>query len=208
MIINGNIVTDRTLAPFAARLHEGQSSLPTGIIVERDRFFCTGSLVTTRRVLTAGHCLTSLLPQNILKVNVYLGDLKATPKDEVGEVMITASNWRVHPEFLRIADYDFDLGVLFLDAAATLSPQVQLISLPPSSTYTVGNEGVEVTAYGWGRYILGQLGDCTHCLHTTNFALWLLCKSFKVMCLIIQSIKNQATTPHQYSIVTYLYIVK
>jgi hypothetical protein len=92
-------------------------------------------------------------------------------KNEPGEVMIPAGDWRSHPEYLQSYDVDFDIGILILDTPATLTPQVQLISLPSSSTYTIGNDPVQVTSYGWGRYtLIPQNFTGTHCLLTKHIS--------------------------------------
>jgi hypothetical protein len=170
VIISGTVVTtDRTQAPFAARLHgRFRITYEPNNTVNYDVHFC---LVTTRRVLTSGYCVLPLHDlrdywDNSTYVDVYLGDLQITAKNEVGEVKITAKSWRAHPQYRDLND--FDVGLLFLDtAAATLSPQVKLIELP-SLTYTIGSGPVDVTAYGWGRSTLGNYsGICTHCLHTS-----------------------------------------
>jgi hypothetical protein len=144
------------------------------VTVNVDLYFCTGSLVTTRRVLTIGYCALVLDEAKKVDtasyVDVYLGDLRITSKNEVGEVKVTARHWRPHPEYRKWSDVDFDVALVFLDTAVTLSPQVQLLSLPPASTYRIGNDPVDVAIYGWGRSTLGNYsGIRTHCWHTNIF---------------------------------------
>jgi hypothetical protein len=104
-------------------------------------------------------------------LDVYLGDLRFNNTNETGEVKVTASNWTVPPEYREFTNFDFDVGLLFLDTAVPLGSQIQIIQLPPSPTYRIGNSSVDVT-YGWGRNIfVNYTGICTHCLHTNIFTL-------------------------------------
>ena len=140
VIINGTIVTDRTQVPFAARLHRSG----------RLTMSCTASLLTTRRVLTAGHCVQPISNP----YDIYVGDLSVSNTAEPQEQKVSGRAV-VPPEYLNVYHVDFDIAIVILDTAVTLNSYVQTIALPPA-TYRLGSTKIPITSYGWGRDTLGN----------------------------------------------------
>lgn len=103
-------------------------------IVAVNNGYCSGTFITTRHVLTAGHCF-----------------LRGTSGLQVGAsgFVSTASNVAVHPNYNGAIDSPFDVAVVTLTNAAPVTPVPLLLSQDISS-------GDEVVVYGYG---LDESGD-------------------------------------------------
>ena len=87
--------------------------------------FCGGSILTTKAILTAAHCKTS-----VNKFVVVVGEHDITAGNDGQNIV--PSNWINHPNYnSRTVDYDF--AVVLLKKKLTWSESVRPICLPPLS---------------------------------------------------------------------------
>ncbi|XP_025416029.1 trypsin-like [Sipha flava] len=114
-------------------------------LARRGQFFCGGTLITKKHVLTAAHCVNKF-PAKELTVTIGEHDRKAdTGRKSVHQV--AKVHW--HPGF-QLNTFDNDIAVLELkDPAPIESPWVRLACLPNSED--VSYEGIKGTVVGWGR---------------------------------------------------------
>jgi len=106
-------------------------------------FMCTGSLVSNKAVVTAGHCCDGLRPS---LVGVVVGNYKMgedDPDEEcigVERVILNENydSWTINN----------DICLLILESEATLGPNVGTIPLPESGEEY--EEGTECQVAGWG----------------------------------------------------------
>jgi trypsin len=120
-----------------------------------DRFFCGGSLITRRVVLTAGHCVFDTDPE-LLEAGTRLdpddADVIAgrTRVTDATPAEIDIAEVRIHggfdPETL-----DNDVAYLELTAPAPVaSPDVETIRLAGSDDRSLWLPGVQTVVSGWG----------------------------------------------------------
>jgi len=132
---------------------------------------CAGTLVNSRFIITAGHCVRycseGLLPNcshpipfSDLTFKVVLGEYDVRNKNKDDSIQrYHATNIFIHPEFtniFRLRDSGFleseprhDVALLKLDRYVKPSYNIASICLPPSSLYL--EQGTLATVTGWGR---------------------------------------------------------
>ena len=103
-IVGGHEVRAHS-APFMASLHLG------------DQHFCGGSLVTSRHVVTAAHCVAPLSDLKIrTRLRVRLGKHDRTETREPGEQVRRVIRVVKHPGFKPAPHFWNDIAVLTLDS--------------------------------------------------------------------------------------------
>lgn len=123
-------------APLARPLIGGQveQGFPGVVALSRSRKpFCSGTLVSPRVVLTAGHCVDTFAGDP--SVTIYFGTDVAGAGTRLGVVKAEA-----HPEWTGELVDNHDVGLLLLDFAADPEHAMPLHDGPP----TVGTEIVRV----------------------------------------------------------------
>lgn len=119
------------------------------------QFYCGGTIISPRYVVTAGHCLYSQYTGNLYKpgeIQVKVGDFdQSSHKDDVKGVTRLMNVKKVIPhELFLVFRVYHDVGLLELETELDLisHPQVRAVCLPSSPSRSF--EGMLGTAYGWG----------------------------------------------------------
>jgi hypothetical protein len=115
-----------------------------GLLIDGE-YFCGGSLISEKAVLTAAHCT-----HKASQIELYFGvhDMNANEDTRQYQV-VTQGNIFEHPKYNRFTSAN-DIAVIRLNERITPNAYVQPLYLP--SVYSLGNSfsGWNLTTAGWG----------------------------------------------------------
>jgi secreted trypsin-like serine protease len=138
-IINGK-VTKRNQYPWQV-----------GLKLRGKRIFCGGSIISSRTIITAAHCLESdSYPVSISLLYVVVGEYDITKKD--GEKEYKVYSKTVHPYYNK-RNYDYDYAILTLTNDITWAHHINPVCLPNSQQYSAKYDNLKAVVTGWGTMI-------------------------------------------------------
>lgn len=140
LIVNGQVSVPGKW-PFVAALFNTTSQ----------RFFCAGSLISWRHILTAAHCIQNkekVTPTSPGNVVAYLGRYNLNSIHERGVVSADPAYFIIHPQWKPFAsEYEADITVVVLKNEVPRSDNVHPVCLWPSNIKPV--EAEVGTIVGW-----------------------------------------------------------
>jgi len=142
--IVGGQETEKNEYPWQIGLYGGHGS----------QFWCGGSIISKREILTAAHCvrqrkcnnfycIEKIVPTDELRVEV--GDHNRMKED--GEIVFEVSSWKTHESY-SIESVDYDFAILTLSRDIEFSKEVSPVCLPDSKGL---DEHSQTVVSGWGR---------------------------------------------------------
>ncbi|NXK78281.1 FAXD protein, partial [Amazona guildingii] len=135
---NGSRVTGGTLC------HRGHCPWQVLIRNSKNIGFCGGSLISSRWVVTAAHCLDLVRPHH-----VTIGDFDKYQREFKEQKIYVERSW-THPHY-DSNNYNSDIALLYLSSAVVFNEYAIPICLPsPSLATLLSEEGRIGMVSGWG----------------------------------------------------------
>ncbi|XP_070493055.1 uncharacterized protein [Chironomus tepperi] len=104
--------------------------------------FCGGTLVSSRKVVTAAHCIQDKekeTPTLAREIIVTLGTYNLDKKVEVGRASHAVQSINMHPDWNTLTQaFDADIAVLVVDREVTLSEYIQPICIIQATSASTG----------------------------------------------------------------------
>ncbi|XP_020643151.3 coagulation factor X-like [Pogona vitticeps] len=124
--------------------HPGDCPWQVLIQTKRGYGFCGGSLISSHWVVTAAHCLDTVIPHQ-----VTVGDFDKYQRERHEQKVGVRQFWR-HPQYVSNS-YNNDIALLRLTSDVVFSHHVIPICLPNSNLATLLLEGnIQGMVSGWG----------------------------------------------------------
>ena len=151
-VVSGNTCGRQAITPSNVRIVGGVEAVPNSwpwIVSLRVRdHFCGGTLIDTRHVLTAAHCLSGSYP-NSLRVIAGLHQRLNTNTGRTQNIGV--SRIFMHEQYNSMTQAH-DIAILRLSQPVILNTYVSLICLPGPDP----QESTSVTVAGWGSTYQGS----------------------------------------------------